>query len=318
MMKVVEHLKESKSTLFTFEILPPLRGASIETIYNSIDPLLEFNPAFIDITYHREEIVYKKRGGVLSDIRVIKKRPGTVGISAAINNKYNIDVVPHIICGGFTKEETENALIDLGFLGIENILVIRGDNLKGEKFFLPEEGGHPFAIDLIKQIIDMNQGKYLDEELQNSQPAKFNIGVAGYPEKHIEAPNMKTDIKYLKAKIDAGAEYIVTQMFFDNDKYIHFVKACREADIHVPIIPGLKPITTKRHLAILPQVFNIDLPDELVNAVEKCKDNKEVSEVGVEWGIKQSKELMAFGVPALHYFTMSKSDTIKKIVKAVF
>ncbi|MFC1729689.1 methylenetetrahydrofolate reductase [candidate division KSB1 bacterium] len=316
-MKVIDHIKNSKGTLFTFELLPPLRGDNIQSIYDTIDPLIEFNPAFIDITYHREDIIYTKNAGKLLDVKVVHKRPGTVGITAAIMYKYNVDVVPHIICGGFSVEDTENALIDLHFLGINNLLVVRGDNLKGEKFFIPEEGGHAYALDLLSQIIMMNKGKYLDKTLENSTPTNFSLGVAGYPEKHVEAPNMKSDIKYLKKKIEAGADYIVTQMFFDNQKYFDFVKLCRESDINVPVIPGLKPISTIKQISRLPQTFNIDLPDALVYEVEKCKDNIQAREVGVEWAIQQSRGLLEFGVPALHYYTMGRSDNIRKIAKAV-
>lgn len=316
-MKVTEHIANAKRTLFTFEILPPLKGYSIQNIHETIDPLIDFHPSFIDVTYHREEVVYKHRAGGLLEKKTVRKRPGTVGITAAIKFKYKVDVVPHIICGGFNREETENALIDLNFLGIDSVLAIRGDNLKSDKYFSPEPDGHSFAIDLVKQIGEMNKGSYLDEELLNMTPTDFCIGVAGYPEKHLEAPNIQSDIKHLKQKVEAGAEYIVTQMFFDNQKYFEFVKRCRDAGIEIPIIPGLKPLSTLRQLLILPQIFNIDIPDELVLEAEKCKDNSRVRELGVEWAIKQSKELIYFGVPVLHYYTMGKSDNIAKIAKAV-
>lgn len=317
-MKVIEHINNAKSTLFTFEILPPLKGYSIQNIHETIDPLMEFSPAFIDVTYHREEVVYKRRDGGLLERKTVRKRPGTVGISAAIKFKYKVDVVPHIICGGFTKEETEDALIDLNFLGVDSILAVRGDNLKNEKYFVPDPEGHAFAVELVNQIMEMNKGQYQDEELLNATPTDFCVGVAGYPEKHVEAPNLMSDIKHLKAKVDSGACYIVTQMFFDNQKYYDFVKRCRDIGITVPIIPGLKPLSTIKQLQHLPRVFHIDIPDELVTEVEKCSDNKEVREVGVEWAIKQSKELLEFGVPVLHYYTMGSSDNIVKIAKAVF
>ncbi|MHC1706841.1 MAG: methylenetetrahydrofolate reductase [NAD(P)H] [Bacteroidales bacterium] len=317
-MKVVEHIHKSDKTLFTFEILPPLKGENIESIHAIIDPLMEFKPAFIDVTYHREEIIYKNRDGGLLERWKVRKRPGTVGISASIKYKYGVDVVPHIICGGFSKEETENGLIDLHFLGIHNLLVIRGDNLKSEKYFTPEPNGHSHAIDLVKQIIDMNKGIYLDEELEITTPTNFSVGVAGYPEKHFEAPNMKTDLEYLKQKVDAGAEYIVTQMFFDNRKYFDFVKLCREAGIEVPIIPGLKPISIKSQINTLPRSFNIDLPEDLVNAIQACKDNAQARQLGTEWCIQQSKELITFGVPVIHYYTMGKADNIRKIAEQVF
>ena len=313
-MKVTEHLKNAKQTLFSFEILPPLKGKSIDSIYNSLDPLMEFNPPFIDVTYHREEYVYKKRKDGLLERRSVRKRPGTVGICAAIMNKYNVDTVPHIICGGFSQEETENALIDLDFLGVDNVLVLRGDPIKNETYFTPEEGGHSYASELLQQVDGMNKGIYLDEELKNSSPTDFCIGVAGYPEKHFEAANMESDIHFLKKKVEAGADYIVTQMFFDNQKYFDFVKLCRENDIDVPIIPGLKPISTEKQLTLLPHRFNLNLPNELVDEVLKCKSNEEVRQVGVEWAIKQTKELIDFGAPCVHFYTMGKSDNVQNMV----
>ena len=313
-MKVTEHLKNAKQTLFSFEILPPLKGKSIDSIYNSLDPLMEFNPPFIDVTYHREEYVYKKRKDGLLERRSVRKRPGTVGICAAIMNKYNVDTVPHIICGGFSQEETENALIDLDFLVVDNVLVLRGDPIKNETYFTPEEGGHSYASELLQQVDGMNKGIYLDEELKNSSPTDFCIGVAGYPEKHFEAANMESDIHFLKKKVEAGADYIVTQMFFDNQKYFDFVKLCRENDIDVPIIPGLKPISTEKQLTLLPHRFNLNLPNELVDEVLKCKSNEEVRQVGVEWAINQTKELIEFGAPCVHFYTMGKSDNVQQIV----
>ncbi|NVO20204.1 MAG: methylenetetrahydrofolate reductase [NAD(P)H] [Bacteroidetes bacterium] len=318
-MKVTDHIANRKGrTLFTLELLPPLKGENIEAINQTIDPLVEFCPSFIDVTYHREEIIYKQREDGLLERKTIRKRPGTVGISAAIKYKYNIDVVPHIICGGFSREETENALIDLYFLGIDNLLLLRGDNPAGEKTFKPEKDGNAFAIDLVKQVMDLNHGKYLEEEMINAIPTNFCIGVAGYPEKHVEAPNMITDLAHLKEKVDAGANYIVTQMFFDNKKFFSFEKACRDAGITVPIIPGLKPISVKSQLTALPKTFTIDLPEELVIEIEKCTDKEQIRQVGVEWAIHQSKELINFGVPVLHFYTMGKSDNIRKIIKEVF
>lgn len=318
-MKVTEHIAQRNGkTLFAFELLPPLKGENIQSIYQTIDPLIEFSPSFIDVTYHREEVLLKEREDGLLERRIVRKRPGTVGITAAIKFKYGIDVVPHLICGGFSQEETENALIDLQFLGIDNILLIRGDNLKGEKQFKPDPLGHTFALDLVKQVVALNNGIFLEEDLLNPVPTEFCIGVAGYPEKHLEAPNMITDLSYLKAKVDAGADYIVTQMFFDNKKYFKFVNACREIGITVPIIPGLKPISVKSQLSTLPRTFAIDIPETLVLEVEKCTDNQQVRQVGVEWAIEQSRELVKFGVPVLHYYTMGKSDNISKIAKAVF
>lgn len=317
-MKLTDHIKNAKSTLFSFEVLPPLKGENIKNLYDHIDPLMEFKPPFIDVTYHRQEYVYKNRGNGLLEKIATRKRPGTVGICAAIKNKYNVDAVPHIICGGFTKEETENALIDLNFLGIDNVLVLRGDSIKSEGAFVPEKNGHAYASELLQQVKNMNKGIYIDEDLQNSYPSDFCIGVAAYPEKHFEAPNLKSDIKYLKMKIDMGAEYIVTQMFFDNQKYFDFVKKCREEGINVPIIPGLKPITTKKQINVLPSLFHIDIPETLAEEIDKCKSNEEAKKVGIEWGIQQSKELIKFGVPCLHYYSMGKSESVYKIASALF
>jgi methylenetetrahydrofolate reductase (NADPH) len=317
-LKITEHLKNATKTLFSFELLPPLKGESIQSIFDAINPLMEFKPPFIDVTYHREEYVYKKRENGLLEKRSIRKRPGTVGICAAIMNKYGVDAVPHIICGGFTKEETEDALIDLHFLGIENVLALRGDSIKSEGHFVPEPQGHAYSTDLIKQVVELNNGKYLDDEMQHPTPTNFCIGVAGYPEKHFEAPNLNSDLKHLKEKVELGADYIVTQMFFDNSKFFEFVRRCREMGIDVPIIPGLKPLATKSQLVSLPRAFHIDVPDELVDAVNKCKNNEEVKKLGIEWCIMQSKELMNFGVPCLHYYTMGKSAAVYQIAKALF
>lgn len=317
-MKVTEHLESRKGTLFSFEILPPLKGKGIEAIFEGIDPLMEFEPPFINVTYHREEYIYKKEPHDLLRKISIRKRPGTVGICAAIINKYGIDAVPHLICGGFTVEETENALIDLHFLGIDNVLALRGDPIKSESTFVAEEFGHKYAVDLTRQIVEMNKGKYLHEESMNQQPTNFCIGTAGYPEKHYESMSMKTDLNYLKHKVDAGAHYITTQMFFDNSKFFEFVAKCREMGITVPIIPGLKPITSLKHIAFLPKTFHIDLPEDLADALMRCKNDEQVKEVGVAWCIQQSKELIKADVPCLHYYTMGKSTAVRDIAKAVF
>ncbi|MBN8653519.1 MAG: methylenetetrahydrofolate reductase [NAD(P)H] [Cytophagales bacterium] len=318
-MKVTEHLKRANGkTLFTLEILPPLKGENIKNLFNNIDPLMEFKPPFIDVTYHREEYVFKKKDGGLLEKITTRKRPGTVGICAAIQNHYKIDTVPHIICGGFSREETENALIDLNFLGVDNVLVLQGDAIKTESKFIPEKDGFAYASELLEHVVNMNKGQYLDEELHDPSPTNFCIGVAGYPEKHFNAPNLKTDLKYLKNKVDKGAEYIVTQMFFDNNKYFEFVDKCREAGITVPIIPGIKPLTTKSQLTILPQIFHIDLPEELSDEAEKCKDNASVKQLGIEWTIQQSKELIVKGAPTIHFYSMGKSDPIYKIAKELF
>jgi methylenetetrahydrofolate reductase (NADPH) len=316
-MKVTEHINSAKDTLFSFEILPPLKGKSIQSMYDGIDPLMEFKPKFVNVTYHREEYVYKERENGLLEKIAIRKRPGTVGICAAIMNKYQVDAVPHLICGGFSKEETENALIDLQFLGIDNVLALRGDSIKTESSFRPHADGHAFAEQLINQISDMNKGHYMMDDVQ-LEPTDFCIGAAGYPEKHFEAMNLAFDLQNLKRKVDAGAEYIVTQMFFDNNKYFSFVEECRKIGINVPIIPGLKPIKNQTHISFLPKFFHIDYPVELSNELLKCKDNKSVEQVGIEWGIKQSKELKAAGVPCIHYYTMSNSSSVKAIAKEVF
>lgn len=316
-MKVTEHIKQAKETLFSFEILPPLKGKSIQSIFDGIDPLMEFKPRFVNVTYHREEYIYKERENGLLEKIAIRKRPGTVGICAAIMNKYQVDAVPHLICGGFSKEETENALIDLQFLGIDNVLALRGDSIKTESTFRPHKDGHRYAVELIQQIQQMNHGNYIMDDIQ-LEPTDFCIGAAGYPEKHFEAMNLTTDLQYLKDKVDAGAEYIVTQMFFDNQKYFDFVGACRDMGIEVPIIPGLKPIKTLDHISFLPKFFKIDYPEALSKELLKCKDNKQVEQLGIEWGIEQSRELKEAGVPCIHYYTMSNSTQVKSIAKEIF
>jgi len=317
-MKVIDHINNAKSTLFSFELLPPLKGSTLQTIFDTIDPLMEFNPAYINVTYHREEVVYRPAPNGALIPTVLRRRPGTVGIAAAIQHKYKVDIVPHIICGGFTQYESEDALLDLDLLGIHNAPAVRGDADKIIGKFEAKPGGHRYAVDLVKQVIAMNNGIYHDETLEKPNPTNYCIGVAGYPEKHAEAPNGTSDIQRLKEKVDAGAEYIVTQMFFDNSKFFEFEKQCREIGITVPIIPGLKPISLKDHLSILPKVFNVHLPQELVVGMEKCSDNKAVKELGVEWAIVQAKELKARGVPSIHFYTMGKSDNIAKIANKVF
>ncbi|MEB8330120.1 methylenetetrahydrofolate reductase [NAD(P)H] [Flavobacteriaceae bacterium KMM 6897] len=317
-MKVTDHIKNAKGkTLFSFEIIPPVKGKNIQELYNNIDPLMEFKPPFIDVTTSREEYVYIDRAGLL-DKKLTRMRPGTVGICASIKHKYDVDTVPHVLCGGFTKEETEYLLVDCHYLGIQNVMALRGDAMKEEKYFNPIQGGHAFATGLVKQIHNLNQGKYLHEVIETDDCADFCIGVAGYPEKHLEAPSLQSDLKRLKEKIDAGADYVVTQMFFDNQKYFEFVEAAKAMGINVPIIPGIKPIAIKRHLQLLPQVFRIDLPQDLIDAVDDCKNNVAVRQVGIEWAIRQSNELKAAGVPVLHYYSMGKSDNIKAIAKGVF
>ena len=318
-MKVTEHIQTAKGkTLFSFEILPPLKGQNIQTIFDSIDPLMEFKPPFIDVTYHREEYDYKELANGLLEKRIVRKRPGTVGICAAIQNKYEVDAIPHVLCGGFTKEDTENFLIDMGFLGIDNVVALRGDAVKSETYFKPEPTGNAFAVDLVRQIDEMNHGVYLDEDLKNSTQTDFCIGVAGYPEKHMEAPNMESDIHFLKKKIEAGADYVVTQMFFDNSKFFAFVDSCRKAGIEVPIIPGLKPLATQKQLNLIPHRFHVDLPEALIKEVIKAKSIEAIRQVGIDWCIAQSKELIAAGVPFLHYYSMGKSDNIHKVATAIF
>lgn len=317
-MKVTDHIQKSNGkTLFSFEIVPPQKGSNINDLYSNIDPLMEFNPPFIDVTTSREEYVYIEKDG-LFDRKITRMRPGTVGICASLQYKYNVDAIPHVLCGGFTKEETEYLLIDCQYLGIDNLVALRGDPMKGEKYFTPTKGGNNYAIDLVKQIKEMNDGKFLHGELEIKNKPDFCIGVAGYPEKHIEAPSMDADLKRLKEKVDAGADYVVTQMFFDNQRYFKFVEAAKKIGITVPIIPGIKPVAVKRHLQMLPQVFWLDMPQELIVAIEKAENNKAVRQIGIEFAIQQSKELLDYGVPCLHYYSMGKSDNIKAIAKGVF
>lgn len=317
-MKIIEHIEKRQGTLFSFEILPPLKGVGIQSIFDGINPLMEFNPSFIDVTYHREDFLLKQRADGSFDRVSTRKRPGTVAICAAIQNKYHIDAVPHIICGGFTRDDTETALIELNFLGIDNVLALRGDARKGDVNFIPENRGNKNALDLIHQVKNMNSGIYLDEELTNATESDFCIGAACYPEKHMDAPNLQSDLKFLKRKVEAGAEFLVTQMFFDNQHYFDFVQKCRDIGINVPIIPGIKPISTKKQLMVLPKIFHIDMPEELVNQVEKCSNNEEVKQVGIEWTTKQCKELMAQDVPVLHFYTMGKAYQTKEICKNIF
>jgi methylenetetrahydrofolate reductase (NADPH) len=317
-MQVIEHLAQAKDTLVSFEVLPPLKGRTISYIYEHLDPLMEFKPSWINVTYHRSEtIIRTNEQGVAHKVDV-RKRPGTVGICAAIMNHYNVDAVPHIICGGFSKRETEDALIDLQFLGIDNVLVLRGDAEKGQKTFVPEPDGNKQAIDLLKQVVGLNNGEYLDKEIINGSKTNFCMGVAGYPEKHFEAPSMEFDLQRAKDKVDAGAQYIMTQMFFDNKKYFEYVDACRSIGINVPIIPGLKPITNKKQLTILPNIFYVDIPSDLRNAMEAATTDEACEQVGTEWLIQQSKELKAAGVPVLHYYTLGKPKVIKDVVASVF
>jgi len=320
-MRVTEYFDQAKGkTLISFEVLPPLKGGSMQAIFDTLDPLMEFKPPFIDVTYHREEYVYKRRPSGYYEKASIRKRPGTVGICAAIMHRYGVDAVPHLLCGGFTRQDTENALIDLGFLDVQNVLALRGDARKFEGKFIPEKEGHDYASDLVEQISNMNKGIYLDDLTATDEASKTNfcVGVAGYPEKHFEAPNMEIDLRYVKKKIEAGANYIVTQMFFDNDKYFAYVDACRKAGINVPIVPGLKPLTKLYQLNSIPRLFHIDLPDDLVNAINAAKDGEARRQVGIEWCIAQSQELKERGAPCLHYYTMGDSSTIRAIAESVY
>lgn len=318
-MKIIDHISNANGkTLFSFELLPPIKGQSLQGIYNAIDPLMEFKPPFIDVTSSREDLFYKESPDGNIKKATYRKRPGTVAVCAAIQHKYGVDTVPHLICGGFTKEETEYALIDLQFLGIDNVLVLRGDARKTDPGFIPTPGGHCYASDLLEQVTNMNNGIYLHEYQDTSYKTDFCIGVAAYPEKHFESPNLKTDFKYLKQKIAGGANFIVTQMFFDNSKYKEFVNMCRENDINVPIIPGLKPITSAKQLVNLPKIFHIDMPEDLCDAVQACKNDKDVKEVGIEWMINQCKELVEFGAPVLHFYTMGNAEPTKRIAQAIF
>lgn len=317
-MKITEHIAKAADTLVSFEVLPPLKGKSINSIYDHLDPLMEFKPSWINVTYHRSESMFKKKTDGTFEKVEVRKRPGTVGICAAIMNHYRVDAVPHIICGGFNMRETEDALIDLNFLGIDNVLALRGDAPKNEAAFDAEPGGHNYAIDLLKQITNLNSGIYLDEDILNGGKTDFCIGVAGYPEKHFEAPNPEIDLRYLKEKVDAGAHYIMTQMFFDNQKFFAFVDSCRKAGINVPIIPGLKPLTSKKQLSVLPRIFHVDIPSALSNDIMKSKTDAECEQVGTEWLIQQSKELRKFGVPVLHYYTLGKPKVIRNVVEKVF
>lgn len=315
-MKVTEHLAKTKDTLFSIEVLPPRKGKTINDLLSVIEPLMEFKPPFVDVTYHREEIIYKKRiDGLIEEVPV-RKRPGTAGICVAIKERFKVETVPHLICYGFTPEETEDALFTLHYLGVHNVLLLQGDT--GHNKSETEKRIHKYASELVEQVANMNKGRFLHEETENELKTDFCIGVAGYPEKHIEAPNLKSDLKWLKHKVDMGADYIVTQMFFDNQKFFEFEKKCREVGINVPIIPGIKPITTKSQIKTLPKVFNIDIPEDLVDEIQKCKDDKQVKQLGIEWAIAQSKELKAHGVSCLHYYTMSRHEATIEIARAVF
>jgi len=315
---VIELIRNSKRPLFTFELLPPLKGHSIERIYHTIESLLEYEPAYINFTSHRNEEILTERPDGLLERRVTRKRPGTIALAAAVMYKYNVNVVPHVLCGGFTKEETENALIEMNFLGINDVLALRGDPPRGSRVFIPNQGGHSNTNELVKQIADMNRGHYLDPGLKNSAATSFCIGVAGYPEKHFEAPNMTSDMANLKRKVEAGASYIVTQMFFDNNKFYAFRDALRAMGVTVPLIPGIKPVSAMTDVNLLPQTFHIDMPEELVHQLSQCRTDDEAREVGIEWASVQSRDLLKNEVPGIHYYTLGRSDNIARIVKGSF
>jgi methylenetetrahydrofolate reductase (NADPH) len=317
-MKIIDAINNATSTLFTFELMPPLKGNSFTEIAETVERLASYNPAYINITHHRAEVTVRERPDGFFEKQVVKKRAGTVSIAAAIKYKYGVEVVPHLVCGGYSRSEIEDMLIDFSFLGIDNLLALRGDPMAGEKYFTAAKNGYSHAIDLLHQVMSMNSGRYLDPELKNVTPTGFCVGVAGYPEKHGEAPNLETDLLYLKEKVAAGAAYVVTQMFFDNQKYVDFVAACRRVGVHVPIIPGLKPLSTAKQLSILPQVFHIDLPAELVSEARRCRNPQDVRAVGVAWCVEQCRKLKEAGAPALHFYTMGKADNVEEIVKKVF
>ncbi|MBX2906336.1 MAG: methylenetetrahydrofolate reductase [Taibaiella sp.] len=317
-MKVTDHLASAKDTIISFEILPPTKGKSIESIYNHLDPLMEFKPAFINVTYHRAEQVFKKRPDGNFERVEIRKRPGTVGICAALMNKYDVEAIPHLICGGFSKEETENALIDLDFLGIKNVLALRGDAAANEKFFNPHPHGHRYAEDLVRQVVSLNNGIYMEDDIMDGAKTDFCIGIAGYPEKHFESPNMDTDIYYLKRKIELGAHYVVTQLFFNNEHYYNYVAKCRENGVEVPIIAGLKPITNKKQLTTIPRVFNVEVPVELYSEMMKAKTDEACEQVGEEWLLHQCRDLLKNNAKVLHFYTLGKPQVIYNVLKKLF
>jgi methylenetetrahydrofolate reductase (NADPH) len=317
-MKVIDILNGDHKPFASFELVPPLKGSDINKLYSSIEPLMEFNPPFINMTAHRDEVEYRQAADGNFKRITVTKRPGSVAIAAAIMKRFHVEVVPHLICGGATRWEIENTLLDLNFLDIQNVVALRGDAIPGEKYFTPTPDGHVHSNTLVAQISNMNKGIYLDNTLKDAVPTNFCVGVAGYPEKHCEAANIDIDIENLKRKVEAGADYIITQMFFDNSKFFSFVDKCRAAGITVPIIPGLKPISTTRHIELLPQAFSIDIPQDLMKELLKCKDNSQIYAVGVEWCTAQAKELLAHGAKAIHFYTMGKADNVREIVRSVF
>ena len=319
MSKVIDILNGSKAPFASFELVPPLKGSDVSRLYDSIDPLMEFAPPFINVTCHRDEVEYVPNADGTYTKMTLAKRPGTVAIVAAIMRRYpQLEIVPHVICGGASRSKVESELLDLHFLGIQNVVALRGDAIPGQRYFIPEADGFSHTDELVGMIHNLNGGRYLDPTVKNGLPTDFCVGVAAYPEKHYEAANLDTDIHHLKQKVDAGADYIVTQMFFDNDSYYRFVERCRAAGITVPIIPGLKPISSQRQIDLLPRSFHIDIPQELVAMLSEAKGADGAYQVGIEWSIRQSQDLLAHGAPAIHYYTMAKTDNVRRIVKAVF
>ena len=318
MSSVAEFLSAEHTTAFSIEVLPPVRGKSIEQVFKTIDRLMPFNPAYINITTHRTEVVYRDMGDGMFQRFTEHTRPGTVAIAAALKERYHIPTVPHMICSGYSRTELENELIDLEYLGIPDLLVLRRDRARGDNRFIPAEGGHSHAVELCRQVEEFNDGRMLNGKEHESLGQRFTFGVAGYPEKHEEAMNLDIDIEYLKAKIDAGAQYVVTQMFFDNEKYFAFVERCRAAGITVPIIPGIKPLTSLTQQALLPKTFHIDLPMDLAKELRRCESNDDVKALGVEWGIQQARELKQAGVPSIHFYSMNAAASVEAIAKAVY
>lgn len=314
-MKVIDLINQRDKRMISFEITPPDKGKSIEEIFNTIDRLQAFDPSLITVTYHQQQVMYEEKDGVIYKIPK-RKKPGTVGICAAIKNKYEIETVPHFICGGFSKYDTEDALIDLNFLGFENIFVIRGDPPPGQKNFIPEKDGHKHALDLVYQINNMNKGVYL-EDLDNAMPTDFCVGVAAYPEKHLEAPNIKRDLFYLKKKVDAGADYIITQMLFNIESYRRFLELTEEMGINVPIIPGVKPLTRTSQLYTLPRDFHVEIPDEIVDKMTNANTKKEARRAGIEFTINLCQELLELDVPGLHFFTMGKASAVRDVLSEI-
>lgn len=317
-MSVLDIINQRKETAFSFELLPPLKGNNIDKLYDTIDALREFEPAYINITDHRSEYVFKDMGDGTYIRQRLRRRPGSVAVAAAIKNKYDITVVPHILCSGFTREDTEYELLDLQFLGIYDLLVLRGDKAPDEKTFSPEKKGNAHALDLAYQIKDFNKGIFLDGSQMLVTKTPFSFGVACYPEKHEESPNLERDIYWLKQKQEAGAQYAVTQLFYDNTKYFNFVSMAREAGVSIPIIPGIKPLSKQSQLSVIPKTFKVDLPKDLVSEALKLHNDDEIKQLGIEWGIQQCKELIKAGVPSLHFYALGATDSVKEIAKGIY